>query len=193
MHKHDVGAADGQVLSNTAKLDALGWHGIALDPLLKNFEGRKNTRTLHAAVYGEANIEVDFAVCPHGRACPEGYSAPASTPAISDLVATDPNLSGVASHLTCYRDQVRALIYKRSPMLYSNQMSMLCARVSMVKYPHRMRTTTCHYKWLISASESQTGEGWDPVSLIVGSAHAQLSFHVQCNGSWSGLLYCTSA
>uniref|UniRef100_A0A7S3QPU5 Methyltransferase FkbM domain-containing protein n=1 Tax=Dunaliella tertiolecta TaxID=3047 RepID=A0A7S3QPU5_DUNTE len=79
----DVGAADGQVLSNTAKLDALGWHGIALDPLLKNFEGRKNTRTLHAAVYGEANIEVDFAVCPH-----------------------DPNLSGVASHLTCYRDQV---------------------------------------------------------------------------------------
>ncbi|KAF5827737.1 hypothetical protein DUNSADRAFT_159, partial [Dunaliella salina] len=79
----DVGAADGQVLSNTAKLDALGWHGVALDPLLKNFEGRKNTRALQAAVYGEADIEVEYAICPH-----------------------DPNLSGVASHLTCYRDQV---------------------------------------------------------------------------------------
>jgi len=51
-----VGAADGHYLSNTAKLDAMGWQGIALDPLLKNFESRRNTRAIQAAVYSQVCV-----------------------------------------------------------------------------------------------------------------------------------------
>mmetsp|Transcript_19684 Transcript_19684/g.42784 ORF Transcript_19684/g.42784 Transcript_19684/m.42784 type:complete len:219 (+) Transcript_19684:173-829(+) len=78
----DVGAADGLKLSNTYKLEQQGWTGVALDPLLKNFEGRKCI-ALKCAVYGTANEEVEFVIC-----------------------SGDENLSGVARDLGCYRDQV---------------------------------------------------------------------------------------
>lgn len=53
----DVGAADGFKLSNSYLLEQRGWSGIAVDPLLRNFEQRR-CRTVACPVYGQADVEV---------------------------------------------------------------------------------------------------------------------------------------
>jgi len=39
----EVGSADGETLSNTKKLDALGWKGLCIDPFPRNMQGRTCT------------------------------------------------------------------------------------------------------------------------------------------------------
>ena len=62
----DVGAADGFKLSNSYLLEQRGWSGIAVDPLLRNFEQRR-CRTVACPVYGQADVEVGSGWMSAGR------------------------------------------------------------------------------------------------------------------------------
>lgn len=62
----DVGAADGFKLSNSYLLERRGWSGIAVDPLLRNFEQRR-CRTVACPVYGQADVEVGSGWMSAGR------------------------------------------------------------------------------------------------------------------------------
>lgn len=81
----DVGCGDGQFLSNTLKLESLGWEGIAIDAFPKNFESRIHTRVVSAVVYSLKNKVVQF------------------------LVPQEAELAGIVSHLTdLHRESVLA-------------------------------------------------------------------------------------
>ena len=91
---------------------------MAIDPLLKNFQERKNTLPVQAAVYSqvsscsllgtEATVKVLNSQHPpivNASACP--LTLQAGIEVDFALCLHDQNFSGVVADLKCYRDQVR--------------------------------------------------------------------------------------
>ena len=58
----DAGCCDGENISNTYKLEKLGWNGICIDVFPKNFERRPNSKVVNAALYGIKDLELDFTI-----------------------------------------------------------------------------------------------------------------------------------
>jgi hypothetical protein len=58
----DAGCCDGEYISNTYKLEKLGWSGICIDVFPKNFERRPNSKVVEAALYGIKDLEVEFII-----------------------------------------------------------------------------------------------------------------------------------
>lgn len=58
----DAGCCDGEYISNTYKLEKLGWSGICIDVFPTNFEKRPNSKVIEAALYGIKDLELDFII-----------------------------------------------------------------------------------------------------------------------------------
>jgi len=55
----DVGAADGEAISNTKLLDDLGWKGICIDPFPTNM-GQRSCQVVRQPVFSESGKRVQF-------------------------------------------------------------------------------------------------------------------------------------
>lgn len=55
----DVGAADGEAISNTKLLDDLGWKGICIDPFPTNM-GKRSCQVVRQPVFSESGKRVQF-------------------------------------------------------------------------------------------------------------------------------------
>ena len=58
----DAGCCDGEHISNTYKLEKLGWNGICIDVFPKNFDRRPNSKVVEAALHGIKDLELDFTI-----------------------------------------------------------------------------------------------------------------------------------
>lgn len=58
----DAGCCDGEQISNTYKLEKLGWSGICIDVFPKNFDRRPNSKVVEAALHGTKDLELDFMI-----------------------------------------------------------------------------------------------------------------------------------
>ena len=58
----DAGCCDGEQISNTYKLEKLGWSGICIDVFPKNFDRRPNSKVVEAALHGTKDLELDFTI-----------------------------------------------------------------------------------------------------------------------------------
>jgi glycosyltransferase involved in cell wall biosynthesis len=58
----DAGCCDGEHISNTYKLEKLGWSGICIDVFPTNFERRPNSKVVEAALHGIKDLELDFMI-----------------------------------------------------------------------------------------------------------------------------------
>jgi glycosyltransferase involved in cell wall biosynthesis len=58
----DAGCCDGEDISNTYKLEKLGWTGLCIDVFPKNFDKRPKSKVIEAALHGIKDLEVDFTV-----------------------------------------------------------------------------------------------------------------------------------
>jgi glycosyltransferase involved in cell wall biosynthesis len=58
----DAGCCDGEHISNTYKLEKMGWSGICIDVFPKNFDRRPNSKVVEAALYGIKDLELDFTI-----------------------------------------------------------------------------------------------------------------------------------
>ncbi len=56
----DVGAHDGEKLSNTVALEKHGWHGLCIDPFPLHFEKRKHSIVHKGVMWDTANVKVQF-------------------------------------------------------------------------------------------------------------------------------------
>ena len=59
----DCGCFDGEVGSNTYKLEKYGWKGICIDAFPKNFSRRPNSKVVTAVVHGEKDLLMQFTKC----------------------------------------------------------------------------------------------------------------------------------
>lgn len=59
----DCGCFDGEVGSNTYKLEKYGWKGICIDAFPKNFSRRPNSKVITAVVHGEKDLTMQFTKC----------------------------------------------------------------------------------------------------------------------------------
>ena len=58
----DAGCCDGEHISNTYKLEKLGWNGICIDVFPTNFDRRPNSKVVEAALHGIKDLELDFII-----------------------------------------------------------------------------------------------------------------------------------
>lgn len=58
----DAGCCDGENISNTYKLEKLGWQGICIDVFPKNFSRRPKSKVVEAALHGIKDLELDFTI-----------------------------------------------------------------------------------------------------------------------------------
>ena len=58
----DAGCCDGEQISNTYKLEKLGWSGICIDVFPENFDRRPNSKVVKAALHGIKDLELDFTI-----------------------------------------------------------------------------------------------------------------------------------
>ena len=59
----DCGCFDGEIGSNTYKLEKYGWKGICIDAFPKNFQRRPNSTVVTAVVHGEKDLKLEFTKC----------------------------------------------------------------------------------------------------------------------------------
>ncbi len=59
----DCGCFDGEIGSNTYKLEKYGWKGICIDAFPKNFDRRPNSKIVTAVVHGEKDVNMQFTKC----------------------------------------------------------------------------------------------------------------------------------
>ena len=58
----DAGCCDGEDISNTYKLEKLGWIGLCIDVIPKNFDRRPKSKVIEAALHGIKDLELDFTI-----------------------------------------------------------------------------------------------------------------------------------
>lgn len=58
----DAGCCDGEDISNTYKLEKLGWSGLCIDVIPKNFDRRPKSKVIEAALHGIKDLELDFTI-----------------------------------------------------------------------------------------------------------------------------------
>ena len=58
----DAGCFDGEYISNTYKLEKLGWSGLCIDVFPKNFDRRPKSKVIEAALHGTKDLELDFTI-----------------------------------------------------------------------------------------------------------------------------------
>lgn len=58
----DAGCCNGEHISNTYKLEKLGWNGICIDVFPTNFDRRPNSKVVEAALHGIKDLELDFII-----------------------------------------------------------------------------------------------------------------------------------
>lgn len=58
----DAGCCDGEDISNTYKLEKLGWNGVCIDVVPKNFDRRPKSKVIEAALHGIKDLELEFTI-----------------------------------------------------------------------------------------------------------------------------------
>ena len=58
----DAGCFDGTQISNTLRLERMGWRGICIDAFPRNFSARKRSQVVQAVLSGRDGEEVDFTI-----------------------------------------------------------------------------------------------------------------------------------
>lgn len=58
----DAGSGDGINLSNTCKLDRMGWSGICIDAIPRNYTHRANSKVIEALLYSTDGETVEFCI-----------------------------------------------------------------------------------------------------------------------------------
>jgi SAM-dependent methyltransferase len=58
----DAGCCDGEDISNTYKLEKLGWNGLCIDVIPKNFHRRPKSKVVEAALHGIKDLEFEFTI-----------------------------------------------------------------------------------------------------------------------------------
>ena len=58
----DAGCCNGEDISNTYKLEKLGWGGLCIDVIPKNFDRRPKSKVIEAALHGTKDLELDFTI-----------------------------------------------------------------------------------------------------------------------------------
>lgn len=65
----DAGSGDGIHISNTFKLDRLGWKGLCIDAIPRNNDDRANSKIIETLLYSATGVPMDFCI-----ACDNDFS-----------------------------------------------------------------------------------------------------------------------